>query len=100
MGGMEAFGLDDDVKFGRHLIEKAAVATVPASSFYHDPSSGRGQVGFSFPKKMETIVRGLGALRRLGAWPPLASTRSRGWDARQAVGAVVAACKCRPLLDA
>ena len=67
MAGIEAFGLDDDVEFARHLIEKAAVATVPASSFYHDPSAGRGQVRFSFPKKIETIERGLQALRGLRA---------------------------------
>jgi aminotransferase len=65
MAGIEAFGFDDDVKFARHLIEKAAVATVPASSFYHDPTAGRGQVRFSFPKKIETIERGLQALRSL-----------------------------------
>ncbi|GAC1509176.1 MAG: aminotransferase class I/II-fold pyridoxal phosphate-dependent enzyme [Candidatus Dormibacteraceae bacterium] len=63
MAGIGGFGFDDDVAFARHLIEKAAVATVPASSFYHDPSSGRGQVRFSFPKKIETIERGLEALR-------------------------------------
>jgi len=38
---------------------------VPASSFYHDPANGRGHVRFSFPKKIETIERGLDALRRL-----------------------------------
>jgi hypothetical protein len=38
---------------------------VPASSFYHDPEAGRGQVRFSFPKKIETIERGLQALRAL-----------------------------------
>jgi aspartate/methionine/tyrosine aminotransferase len=65
MAGIEEFGFDDDVKFARHLIEKAAVATVPASSFYHDPTAGRGQVRFSFPKKIETIERGLQALRAL-----------------------------------
>jgi aspartate/methionine/tyrosine aminotransferase len=63
MAGIGAFGFDDDVAFARHLIETAAVATVPASSFYHDPSSGRGQLRFSFPKKIETIERGLEALR-------------------------------------
>jgi aspartate/methionine/tyrosine aminotransferase len=63
MAGFAAFGFSDDVKFARHLIEKAAVATVPASSFYHDPSKGRHQVRFSFPKKIETIERGLKALR-------------------------------------
>jgi hypothetical protein len=30
-----------------------------------DPSSGRAQVRFSFPKKIETIERGLEASRRL-----------------------------------
>ena len=65
MAGIEKFGFDDDVAFARHLIEKAAVATVPASSFYHDLSKGRHQVRFSFPKKIETIERGLEALRRL-----------------------------------
>jgi aspartate/methionine/tyrosine aminotransferase len=65
MAGFESFGFADDVKFARHLIEKAAVATVPASSFYHDPSAGRGHVRFSFPKRIETIERGLDALRPL-----------------------------------
>jgi aminotransferase len=65
MAGFKSFGFDDDVAFARHLIEKAAVATVPASSFYHEPSKGRGRVRFSFPKKVDTIERGLQALRRL-----------------------------------
>ena len=66
MAGIESFGFNDDVEFAKHLIEKAAVATVPASSFYHDPAAGRGQVRFSFPKKIETIERGVQALRGLG----------------------------------
>ncbi|HYM96114.1 MAG TPA: hypothetical protein VET26_02330, partial [Candidatus Sulfotelmatobacter sp.] len=67
MAGIEGFGFEDDVAFARHLIEKAAVATVPASSFYHDPALGRRHVRFSFPKKVETIERGLSALRALRA---------------------------------
>jgi aspartate/methionine/tyrosine aminotransferase len=67
MAGIESFGFPDDVRFARHLIEKAAVATVPASSFYHDPELGRRHVRFSFPKKLETIERGLAALRSLRA---------------------------------
>src|SRR5258708_20821746 len=73
MAGIEAFGFDDDVKFARHLIEKAAVATVPASSFYHDPDAGRRQVRFSIPQKIGTNVRGLGALHRLVVLPPPSS---------------------------
>jgi aspartate/methionine/tyrosine aminotransferase len=67
MAGIESFGFDDDVGFARHLIEKAAVATVPASSFYRDPALGRRHVRFSFPKKIETIERGVSALRAMQA---------------------------------
>jgi aminotransferase len=67
MAGIESFGFPDDVAFARHLVEQAAVATVPASSFYHDPELGRRHVRFSFPKKLETIDRGLAALHSLQA---------------------------------
>ncbi len=70
MAGIDSFGFPDDVAFARHLIEKAAVATVPASSFYHDPALGRRHVRFSFPKKLETIDRGLAALRSLRRTAP------------------------------
>jgi len=63
MAGIGSFGATGDVAFARRLIEEAAVATVPASSFYHDPAMGRGHVRFSFPKRLETIERGLVALR-------------------------------------
>jgi aminotransferase len=66
MAGIGAFGARDDVSFARRLIEEAAVATVPASSFYHDAALGRGHVRFSFPKKIDTIERGLAALRSIG----------------------------------
>ena len=65
MAGIGSFGASDDVAFARRLIEEVAVATVPASSFYHDPSLGRDHIRFSFPKKIETIERGLAALRDL-----------------------------------
>jgi L-glutamine---4-(methylsulfanyl)-2-oxobutanoate aminotransferase len=65
MAGIGRFGRSDDVAFARHLIESMAVATVPASSFYHDASLGRNHVRFSFPKRMETLRRGLDALRPL-----------------------------------
>jgi aspartate/methionine/tyrosine aminotransferase len=65
MAGIERLGWDDDVAFARHLIETVAVATVPGSSFFHDPALGRGHIRFSFPKRMETIARGLDALRQL-----------------------------------
>ena len=65
MAGIDSLGASDDVSFARRLVEEAAVATVPASSFYHDPALGRRHIRFSFPKKIETIERGLVALRAL-----------------------------------
>jgi len=65
MAGIAGLGFDDDRVMARHLIEQAAVATVPASSFYHDAAMGRGHLRFSFPKKLETIERGVRALRGL-----------------------------------
>jgi aspartate/methionine/tyrosine aminotransferase len=65
MAGISRFGASDDVAFAHRLIEEVGVATVPASSFYHDPALGRGHIRFSFPKKIETIERGLAALRTL-----------------------------------
>ena len=65
MAGIGSFGFDDDTAMARHLIEKVAVATVPASSFFHNPSEGRGHLRFSFPKRIDTIERGLQALRTL-----------------------------------
>ena len=67
MAGIEAFGFDDDVEMAQHLIRSVAVATVPGSSFYHDPALGRRHLRFSFPKKLDTIERGIEALRGLKA---------------------------------
>jgi len=65
MAGIGNLGFDDDVAMARHLIEKVAVATVPGSSFYHDPALGRSLLRFSFPKKLSTIERGVAALKGL-----------------------------------
>jgi aminotransferase len=65
MAGIGGFGFDDDTAMARYLIERVAVATVPGSSFFHDPSEGRGHLRFSFPKRIDTIERGVQALRSL-----------------------------------
>ena len=65
MAGIGSLGFDDDVAMARYLIEKVAVATVPGSSFFHDPALGRGHLRFSFPKKLTTIERGVSALKEL-----------------------------------
>jgi aminotransferase len=65
MAGIGAFGFGDDTAMARHLIETVAVATVPGSSFFHNPREGRDHLRFSFPKRIETIERGVQALRAL-----------------------------------
>jgi aminotransferase len=65
MAGIDALTSLDDVAFAHHLVRTLGVATVPGSSFYANRELGRRHVRFSFPKRMETIERGLEALRRL-----------------------------------
>ena len=45
------------------MAKEIGVATVPGSSFYHDPADGRNLVRFAFCKKLETLER---AVERLG----------------------------------
>jgi aspartate/methionine/tyrosine aminotransferase len=49
------FGFPDDVAFARHLVTEIGVASVPGSSFYHDPAAGRAKLRFCFCKKDETL---------------------------------------------
>jgi aminotransferase len=60
----DAWGLKDDFDFCRHLIETTGVATVPGSSFYSGPATGRNQVRFCFCKKWETLHAVEKALRK------------------------------------
>ncbi len=66
MTDITAFGRGD-VEFAHWLIRERGVATVPGSSFYHDPTLGSTQIRFSFPKKMETLRRGAERLAGLQA---------------------------------
>jgi len=69
MAGIDGLTDLDDVAFADHLVRTAGVATVPASSFYADRALGRRHVRFSFPKRRETIERGIAALREALAAP-------------------------------
>jgi aminotransferase len=55
MTDIARFGFPDDVTFARHLVTDIGVATVPGSSFYADPASGRTKIRFCFCKKDETL---------------------------------------------
>ncbi|MEJ7809885.1 MAG: aminotransferase class I/II-fold pyridoxal phosphate-dependent enzyme [Gemmatimonadaceae bacterium] len=46
-----------DVEFAKWMTAEVGVATVPGSSFYHDPALGRTLTRFAFCKKLETLER-------------------------------------------
>ncbi len=54
----------DDVTFADQLVRDGGVATVPGSSFFHDPADGRTMIRFCFAKRRETLERAAEALRR------------------------------------
>ncbi|TAK12135.1 MAG: aminotransferase class I/II-fold pyridoxal phosphate-dependent enzyme, partial [Acidobacteria bacterium] len=67
MTDISAFGFPDDVAFARHLVADIGVASVPGSSFYRDPSSGRNKVRFCFCKQESTFAAAEQRLAKLVA---------------------------------
>ncbi|HEY4491790.1 MAG TPA: aminotransferase class I/II-fold pyridoxal phosphate-dependent enzyme [Acidobacteriota bacterium] len=65
MTDISAFGFADDAAFAHALIKKIGVATVPGSSFYHNPADGYSKVRFAFCKKMETLRRAVELLQKV-----------------------------------
>jgi aminotransferase len=57
MTDISAFGYSSDVDFATYLVREVGVATVPGSSFYHDPALGQTKIRFAFPKRLETLER-------------------------------------------
>ena len=58
----DELGYPDDEAFAMALVEKAGIAVVPGSSFYHRPEDGRDKVRFCFAKKWETLEQVKGRL--------------------------------------
>jgi aminotransferase len=65
MTDISGFGFPDDVTFARYLVTEIGVASVPGSSFYRDPASGKNKVRFCFCKKEETLKAAEERLSRL-----------------------------------
>jgi len=55
----------DDVEFARFLVKDIGVATVPGSSFFSDPASGKDIIRFTFCKKEETLQAAEERLKKL-----------------------------------
>lgn len=64
------FGYPDDVALARHLVTEIGVASVPGSSFFHDPTLGRQRLRFCFCKKDETIAAGEARLAKFKGGHP------------------------------
>jgi len=58
-------GLANDVEFSRFLIKDIGVASVPGSSFFRDPASGKNFIRFTFCKKDETLAAAAQRLAKL-----------------------------------
>jgi len=52
---IDGLGYGDDEAFAMALVEKAGLAVVPGSSFYHRPEDGRNKVRICFAKSWETL---------------------------------------------
>lgn len=55
----------NDVEFVRLLVKEYGVATVPGSSFYHDPQWGRRLIRFAFCKTMDVLREAAQRLARV-----------------------------------
>lgn len=62
LAGFDRFGFDNDREFAHHLVEKARVAVIPPSSFYHQPEDGSSLIRFAFCKDEPTLEE---AIKRL-----------------------------------
>jgi aspartate/methionine/tyrosine aminotransferase len=70
MTDISAFGYQSDLEFADYLVREVGVATVPGSSFYHDPTLGRTKIRFAYPKKLETLQRAAERLKAVHAGVP------------------------------
>ena len=52
---IDRLGRGDDEAFVMALVERAGLAVVPGSSFYHHPEDGKDKVRFCYAKKWETL---------------------------------------------
>ena len=55
MIGIDGLGRGDDETLALALVEKAGLAFVPGSSFYHRREDGRDKIRICFAKRWETL---------------------------------------------
>jgi aspartate/methionine/tyrosine aminotransferase len=60
-----SWGYPNDVEFSRFLVKNIGVATVPGSSFFNDPATGKDIIRFTFCKREETLAAAEERLKNL-----------------------------------
>jgi aminotransferase len=70
MCDIRRWGYPSDVEFARFLVKDIGVASVPGSSFFRDPVSGKDFIRFTFCKKEETLTAAEERLRKLQGKAP------------------------------
>jgi aminotransferase len=70
MTDIRTFGYPSDLEFADYLVREVGVATVPGSSFYHDPTLGRTKIRFAYPKRLETLQRAAELLQQVRQLAP------------------------------
>jgi aminotransferase len=65
MTDIRPLGYANDLEFADYLVREVGVATVPGSSFYHDPQLGRTKIRFAYPKQLATLERAAELLQQV-----------------------------------
>lgn len=65
MSDITRWDYPNDVEMSRFLVKEVGVATVPGSSFFSDPESGKDLIRFTFCKKPETLDAAAERLRKV-----------------------------------
>jgi aminotransferase len=65
MSDITRWGFENDVEMSKFLVTEVGVATVPGSSFFSNPESGKDLIRFTFCKKLETLAAAEERLRKM-----------------------------------
>ena len=65
MSDITRWGFRNDIEMSKFLVTDVGVATVPGSSFFSNPESGKDLIRFTFCKKPETLAAAEERLKKM-----------------------------------
>ena len=65
MSDITRWGFRNDIEMSKFLVTEIGVATVPGSSFFSNPESGKDLIRFTFCKKPETLAAAAERLQKM-----------------------------------